>query len=307
MVFFKKRSGLLSKGRNAEQMPSGAMTGKAAVIPSKEEVTESEVSQTEESRCDQGNHSPNADASATTKTSQKSAVRVKRSSGMAKSPATKTTSKKQNSSTNKETKTHKAVGIKKKTTPSDAKNASDEDEAEVVEGATESASPTAELKTEEVLKSGVADDSERDAAAEEAAEEDTLGTADNTSGDDAIVAYKATQHAPTTMTEIFSAASANLTESYRSFEESANKMVDPAVKELQDFGRNASEWGESARVGCTENLITPLLVDGKTLFAKAAGGCGAVVGAAFASTAGEKKASEGEDGVLEGTFFAIFS
>jgi hypothetical protein len=75
-----------------------------------------------------------------------------------------------------------------------------------------------------------------------------------------------------------------LSKSYRSFEGGALKMKHNLVNDsktgLQDIGRSASEWKETKKVECTENIIPMLFADGKMFITQAIGamaaGCGAL-------------------------------
>mmetsp|Transcript_8129 Transcript_8129/g.16988 ORF Transcript_8129/g.16988 Transcript_8129/m.16988 type:complete len:471 (-) Transcript_8129:159-1571(-) len=319
MVRSKTRAaGLPPLSPGAEQAANGVTAAKASRIADQKagstgEATRNGIPSTVESRSDQSCHAPSVSASAMTEGTQRSAVRVTRSSGMRKSKSKKdsATSKKTHkptTSTSKGKPTEKSssngataavkkqrakspVGtrakspLRKKLTAANTKKQGDgKGKAAGVAVATVAAAAAAEPKTGGVLKGCVTGDNEREGAMENGTADDADANTGGCDGD------KAVQPIPTTLTEIFSVGSLDmmhtkLTESYRSFEDSAITMKDSVVfgKELQDFGRDASEWGENRRVECTESLIPMLLADGKSFIAQAIGGCGAVVGAALAS------------------------
>lgn len=320
MVRSKTRASLPPLSPGAEHVANAFAAAKVASIANQKagatgEATRNGIPSTVESRSDQSAHS--VGASAMTEGSQRSAVRVTRSSGMRKSKSKKdsdtskkthkpATSKsksrtvekssngaaavvKQQSAKSPVGKRAKSPAPKKLAAANTKKQGGRKGKAAGVAVSTVATAAAAEPKTGSFLKGCRSDDNER----EQVMENGTTDDADaNTGG---CNADKAVHPVPTTLTEIFSVGSldmmhTNLTESYRSFEDSAIKMKDSVVfeKELQDFGRSASEWGENTRVECTEHLIPTLLADGKSFIAEAIGGCGAVVGAALAASCESK-------------------
>ena len=132
-----------------------------------------------------------------------------------------------------------------------------------------------------VLKGCKSDDNDRNDAMENGVK--AVGTSKTDGG---------VETNPTAGSQLWSVASGDMTqvqsylsESYRSFEGGALKMKENLVHDsktgLQDIGRSASEWGETKKVELTENVIPMLFADGKMFITQALGaitaGCGAMV------------------------------
>ena len=267
----------------------------------------------------QSTSAPSVGASLATEGSQRSAVRITRSSGIKKSSPKVKKGKTGNKNKVAEeqlkskkapsngralpprhsTKGEKAVNgkraAKKTTTPrpkpkqTAKKNASVSDD-EVREAPEKNASdeivPGARAdgqgkpsKPGGVLKGCKSDDDDRNDAMENGVK--AVGTSKTAGGFEAN---------PTAGSQLWSVASGDMTqvqsylsESYRSFEGGALKMKENLVHDsktgLQDIGRSASEWGETKKVELTENVIPMLFADGKMFITQALGAITAGCGA----------------------------
>ena len=130
-----------------------------------------------------------------------------------------------------------------------------------------------------VLKGCKSDDNDRNDAMENGVK--AIGASKTDGGIDAN---------PTAGSKLWSVASGDMTQvqsylsqSYRSFEGGALKMKESLVHDsktgLQDIGRSASEWGETKKVELTENVIPTLFGDGKMFITQALGAITAGCGA----------------------------
>mmetsp|Transcript_3658 Transcript_3658/g.10415 ORF Transcript_3658/g.10415 Transcript_3658/m.10415 type:complete len:486 (+) Transcript_3658:266-1723(+) len=265
-----------------------------------------------ESRSDQSTSAPSVGASLATEGSQRSAVRITRSSGIKKSPskAKKNKSATKNKAADDPIKSNKKLTRVGTLPPRPAKG------EKAVNSKKAAKKVTPRPKPRQIAKktTGCRDDGARDAPEKNVSEEDATGTTppkpggvlkgcksdDNDRNDvmeNGVKAVGASKtdggldYNATAGSQLWSVASGDMThvhsylnESYRSFEGGALKikvdLVHDSKAGLQDIGRSASEWGETKKVELTENVIPMLFADGKMFITQAlsaiTAGCGTI-------------------------------